>query len=281
MDSGKPGRVNAHGWDLDLCHLVPTRYLCVYWAAGAKFSERHAFQRMVEHIQEARDWRLLHRNTRRKNPFFEWVLKHGFHGIQLSLLALIPHGKADLREVWWMHRFARALLLNKYIPDLRVPKWAWLLKVNTFKNHHEKREKISAKAETLHRATNFLQPLRTTLSLAEQLRLVVDSRELCSASVATQVFTRAQRNIHRETGTKLPRKFVLGIPLLDPLGKRALLQAVVSTFQTSTQVPALYREFLCKSVVCVRKSTPSVMSVCQSYKPELTTDAFERKLRDN
>ena len=85
----------------------------------------------------------------------------------------------------------------------------------------------------------------------------------------------------RETGTKLPRKFVLGIPLLDPLGKRVLLQAVVSTFQISTQVPALYREFLCKFVVCVCKSTPSVMSVCQSYKPELTTDAFERKLRDN
>ena len=49
-----------------------------------------------------------------------------------------------------MHRFGQALLLNKYIPDLRVPKWAWLLKVKTFKNHNEIREKISAKAETLH-----------------------------------------------------------------------------------------------------------------------------------
>ena len=45
--------------------------------------------------------------------------------------------------------------------------------------------------------SSCLQALRTTLSLAEQLRLVVDSRELCSASVATQDFTRAQRNIHR------------------------------------------------------------------------------------
>uniref|UniRef100_A0A7S4FM67 Uncharacterized protein n=1 Tax=Eutreptiella gymnastica TaxID=73025 RepID=A0A7S4FM67_9EUGL len=113
------------------------------------------------------------------------------------------------------------------------------------------------------------------------MRLIVDTRELCPASVATQVFTRAQRNIHRETGTRLPRKFVLGIPLLDPLGKRALLQRVVSAFQVSAQVPALYREFLCKSVVCVRKSTPSVMSVCQSYKPELTTDVFEQRLRTN
>ena len=54
---------------------------------------------------------------------------------------------------------------------------------------------------------------------------------------------------------------------------------MVSTLQLSTHVPALYREFMCKSVVCVHKSTPRVMSVCQSYKPRLTTDMFERKVK--
>ena len=66
---------------------------------GVKFSERHAFQRMVEHIQEARDWQPLHRNTKQRNPFFEWVLKHGFHGMQLTLLEMVPHCKIDLREI--------------------------------------------------------------------------------------------------------------------------------------------------------------------------------------
>ena len=72
---------------------------------------------------------------------------------------------------------------------------------------------------------------------------------------------------------------VLGVPPLDPQGNRNLLQRVVSTFQLSTHVPALYREFMCKSVTYVRKSTPSVMSICQSYKPRLTTAKLEHKVR--
>ena len=81
---------------------------------------------------------------------------------------------------------------------------------------------------------------------------MIDASGLCPADIAAQVFTRAQGNILRDTGTKLPRKFVLRIPLLDPQGKRNLLQKVVPTLQLSTHVPALYCEFVCKSVVCVR-----------------------------
>ena len=119
--------------------------------------------------------------------------------------------------------------------------------------------------------------MQTDLSHAEQLRLVIDAREL---------FTGAgpPRFLRRRNGTYsgiMPRKFVLGILLLDPQGKDTLLKGVVSTFQLSTQVPALYQEFLCKSVVCVRKSTPFVITICQSYKLVITTDEFEYRLTSN
>ena len=178
-----------------------------------------------------------------------------------------------------MHRFGRPLLLNKYIPDLKVPRWAWLLRVKTFKRKLQKQDKLPAKMDATDRAHKFIHGLRTTLTHAEQLRLVIDSRELCSAGLASQVFTKARHNIKRDTGNVLPRKLVLGIPLLDPVGKRAVVRSTVSTFQTCPHVPAMYREFLSKSIVCVRKSTPSVMDICQSYKPRLTTDVFEQRVQ--
>ena len=94
-----------------------------------------------------------------------------------------------------MHRFGRPVLLNEYAWDLRIPKWGWLLKVKTFRNKNLKSNEVPAKTDTLHRANTFLRALRTTLILEEQLRLVVDATELCPASVAAQVFTRAQGNI--------------------------------------------------------------------------------------
>ena len=288
-----PGR-KISSWTMvsqEISVLTPGTWIYVIWSlydgfvyvgqCGAKFSERHAFQRLIEHIPEARDWQLLHRSTRQKNPFFEWVLKHGFHGLQLSLLEQVPHWKAYLREVFCMHRFGRRILLKKYVPDVKLPRWSWLLKVKTFKGRMHKHNKVTATADATDRATHFVHSLRTTLTIDEQLRLMIDSRELCVAGLALEVFACAQRNIQRDTGNKLPRRIVLGTPFLDLPGKRCVPKRIVSTFRVSKHIPALYRNFLCKCVTCVRKSTPSVMTICQSYRPRICTQDFETQIRND
>ena len=125
---------------------------------------------MIERIQEARDWQLLHRNAGQKNPFFEWVLKHGFHGIQLS----VPHWKAYLREVFWMHKFGRLVLLNKYHQDFKIPRWSWLLKVKGFQGQLHKQSKVTATTDETDWATHFVYSMSTTLTLEEPLRLIID-----------------------------------------------------------------------------------------------------------
>ena len=59
--------------------------------------------------------------------------------------------QANTRGVFWMHRFGKSRLLNRAIPDARLPKWSWLLKTKSFLSQNKKstseKEAIIAKAK--------------------------------------------------------------------------------------------------------------------------------------
>ena len=67
-----------------------------------------------------------------------------------------------------MHRFGQPVLFDKYIPDLKVPKWGWLLKVKTFKNKQARNDGVQARADAQERATKFANAVRTDGSCVQE-----------------------------------------------------------------------------------------------------------------
>ena len=111
---------------------------------GARGVCRSVFDRGREHIIQARDWALLHQGTRAAVPLYDWINKHGFEKVVMTPLEQVQPWYANTREVFWMHRFGRSRLLNRAIPDIRLPKWHWLLKTKSFLSETKKpcRKKI-------------------------------------------------------------------------------------------------------------------------------------------
>ena len=85
---------------------------------------RSVFDRGREHIIQARDWALMHQGKRAAVPLYDWITKHGFEKVVMTPLEQVQPWHANSREVFWMHRFGKSRLLNRAIPDVRLPKMA-------------------------------------------------------------------------------------------------------------------------------------------------------------
>ena len=69
-----------------------------------------------------------------------------------------------------MHRFGKSHLLNRVIPDVRLPKWSWLLKTKSFLSENKK--STPDKDAVIARAKHFVNCMHSSLFVAEKLRLV-------------------------------------------------------------------------------------------------------------
>ena len=239
---------------------------------GAKFGERDPFQRYQEHIRAARDFHLLKRNRRQRVPLYEWIQKHGFGSIQMTLLERVSHVNANARETYWMHRFGKTHLLNRQIPDLRQPRWEWLSRVKSFAGKRKQAAALPHNQTVEQAANHFVQTRHSVLTPAEKLQLVLDTRRVCDSQLASLVYQKAKEHIKRDTGTTLHRTICVRIPLMSPALKRAVTNHIQRVFLSHEKLPELYRHFLASSVNCVRASTPRFGDFCKSYRPQITTD---------
>ena len=127
---------------------------------GARDSFRCVFDRGKEHLVNIRDWHLLHKNRRGKVPLYEWIMHVGIQNVVVTPLEKVSTWSADAREIFWMHRFGPANLLNRSIPDLRQEKWSWLMRTKSFAKTHTKT--TSATTRITAQATNFIQSRHTS-----------------------------------------------------------------------------------------------------------------------
>ena len=95
---------------------------------------------------------------------YDWINKHGFEKVVMTPLEQVQPWNANAREVFWMHRFGRSRLLNRAIPDIRLPKWHWLLTTKSFLS--ETKTSMWEKDTVTTRAKGFIDGMHSSLTLA-------------------------------------------------------------------------------------------------------------------
>ena len=71
-------------------------------------------------------------------------------------------------------------------------------------------------------AKHFIQCMHSSLSVAEKLRLVYDSKMFCDSGLASQVFMKARKHIKRDTGVVIRRHVLVKVPMMDHTLKNTL-----------------------------------------------------------
>ena len=239
---------------------------------GAKYGEREPFCRFQEHIRATRDFHLLKRTRRDRVPLYEWIQKHGYGSVHMTLLEKVTAFNADSREIYWMQRFGKGHLLNRQVPDLRQPKWEWLTRVKSFVHTHRKQSRLPERATIEDTVRHFLQTRHSVLKPAEKLQLILDTRRACDSQLASQVYQKAKEQIRRDTGTLIHRSMTVRVPLASVPMKRKITEHIQRVFMSHEKVPELYRQFLASSIPCVRGQVPKFGDFCKTYRPHISTD---------
>ena len=237
---------------------------------GARGVFRSVFDRGREHIIQARDWALMHEGKRAAVPLYDWIAKHGFERVVMTPLERVQPWQANTREVFWMHRFGKSRLLNRAIPDARLPKWSWLLKTKSFLSENKK--STSEKEAIIAKAKHFVQCMHSSLSVAEKLRLVFDSKKFCESGLASQVFVKARKHIKRDTGVVIRRQFLVKVPMMDHTLKNTLHGIIAGEIARDPKAPTALKDYLVSCITLVRQKTPTVGDLCKSFQLRVPTD---------
>ena len=56
-------------------------------------------------------------------PLYEWILKYGFEGIQMTFLEKVGSYARDACEIYRMHHFGVSNVLNRNVPNQNEPRW--------------------------------------------------------------------------------------------------------------------------------------------------------------
>ena len=217
----------------------------------------------------AQDWHLLHKNRRRKIPLYEWIMHVGIQNVVVTPLEKVSTWSTDAREIFWMHGFGPANLLNGSIPDLWQEKWPWLMRTKSFAKTHTKT--TSATTRVTAHATNFIQSRHTKMDFQDTIWLVLNTKKLCAPGVASQVLSKAKDKLRSYHNIFLRSQTTTRVSMASPPLKKHVLSVFENAVKRVSNISWALIQYLCSTFRVVSKSLPKAGQFCQSYRPKIST----------
>ena len=114
--------------------------------------------------------------------------------------------------------------------------------------------------------------MHSSLSVAEKLRLVFDSKKFCDSGLASQVFVKARKHIKRDTGVVIRRQLLVKVPMMDHTLKNTLHGIIAGEIARDPKAPTALKDYLVSCITLVRQKTPTVGDLCKSFQLRVPTD---------
>ena len=245
----------------------------VYVGQSGGFGEtRSVFDRFRDHILLARDWGLLAKFTHGSNiPVYNWVNQVGLHNVCVTPLQRCTPASVSAVEKMWTRRFGVSHLLNKQLPSYGNERWRWLFKIKSAIKLAQTNQPHDASSLRTP-ATQYLQGLRSNLSLEQKLMSMLDARRYLPHEVAGPLATKVRAHITRDTGYKIPPVMVLRIPLLRRDQRSFIADLVLTELRAISSIPVAFVEYMRRIIRVVPYPFPKCTSFFRSFNLKGCTD---------
>ena len=145
----------------------------------------------------------------------------------------------------------------------------WLLKTKSISSANK--ESTSEKDAVIARAKHFINCMHSSLSVADKLRLVHDSKNFCDSELVSQVFVKARKHIKADTGVVIRRQFLVKALVMDQTPKRKLYGIIFGEIARDPKALTALKAYLVSRITLVRQKKPPLGDLCKSFQMGIAT----------
>ena len=122
------------------------------------------------------------------------------------------------------------------------------------------------------RAKHFVQCMHSSLSTADRLKLVFESKTLCELGLASWVIGKARRHINHDTGVTICHQCLRKIPTMSPELKKQRHGMISGFIARDARAPVPLKDYLIRCITLIRQKTHTLGDLCKSFPSCVPTD---------